>query len=119
MKEGLQIHASVVLSGRQVILNGSQWYAPEAPSEFGTFSKEVYRKLEMQYLKFYKMDNLCKQGILAGELLLQQVPDLPRIARDRFGICIGSAYGSLDTDQRYFTTYHTSPERIPSPGLFV
>jgi hypothetical protein len=102
-----------------VRVNGQLWHQGDQTDEFPAFTREIYKKLEMNYLKFYKMDDACKQGIVCGELLVRSVQDFDQIEHDRIGICIGGAYGSLDTDQRYFASYGLQDGSIPSPGLFV
>jgi hypothetical protein len=119
MKTQLTIASAVAMSHRQVSLNGSAWHSADEALDLPAFTREVYRKLEMNYLKFYKMDDACKQGIVCGEMLIRSIPDFDRMPSDRIGICLGGSKGSLDTDQRYFATYGLRDDTIPSPGLFV
>ena len=75
---------------------------------------ECYRSLQVNYPKFFKMDNLCKTGFLAAEKLLQHDTNKQETAI----ICFTSA-GSLNTDKAYQKTIQNGDDFFPSPSLFV
>jgi len=79
------------------------------------FLMAAYRHFELQYPKFYKMDNLSKLGWLANEVLLQGSFDKEKYKPEDIGIVLSNANSSLDTDTRYYETAKT----IASPALFV
>jgi hypothetical protein len=90
--------------------------------------KEVYRQRIGNYPKFFKMDNLCRLGFVASELLLQQeekrtfdekgrVPEA-RMREDRAVIFFNRA-GSLDNDRAYQQTIASPEAYFPSPAIFV
>jgi hypothetical protein len=78
------------------------------------FLLSVYQHLELNYPKFYKMDNLSKLGWLATEVLLQDT-DIKKYKPEEVGLILSNANSSLDSDQRYMK----SVADIPSPALFV
>ena len=74
-----------------------------------------YHYFDMKYPKFYKMDNLCKLGLLATEVLLKDSFQPADYAPEAIGIVLANASSSLDTDIRYYET----AKEIASPALFV
>lgn len=78
------------------------------------FLLSVYQHLELNYPKFYKMDNLSKLGLLATEVLLEDT-DIKLYQAEEVGLVLSNANASLDSDQRYIQ----SVQDIPSPALFV
>lgn len=78
------------------------------------FLLSVYQHLELNYPKFYKMDNLSKLGCLAVEVLLKDT-DIKLYQAEEVGLVLSNANASLDSDQRYIQ----SVQDIPSPALFV
>ena len=61
------------------------------------------------------MDNFCKLGWLASELLLQEQSFLQNTAPENISIVLLNANASLDTDIKYLETV----SEIASPALFV
>ena len=79
------------------------------------FLVSAYHHFALQYPKFYKMDNLCKLGWLANEVLLQNSTIKDRYQPGEIGVVLSNASSSLDTDTRYYET----AKNIASPALFV
>ena len=96
----------VYLDGRKVFQGDS--------SEFRVFARELYRALELDYGKFFKMSPLSKLGFLASEYLLREVDtsswDLSRVA-----LVLANRSSSLHTDN----IYQESVAHKPSPAIFV
>lgn len=74
----------------------------------------LYKHLQLNYLKFFKMDLLCKVGFLASEVLLQSV-DLTTVNTSKTATYLSTKDGCLDVDQKF----HDSMQTLPSPALFV
>ena len=72
---------------------------------------ELYKKMDLSYPKFFKMDYLSKLGILASELLLKN----HSIPGNKISIVLSNKSSSLQTDNNYLK----SMESFPSPSLFV
>jgi hypothetical protein len=108
------ISSSCIISNNVVYKNGQPVF--EAKEEvLPEFLMAAYRHFELQYPKFYKMDNLSKLGWLANEVLLQGSFDKGKYKPEDTGIVLSNANSSLDTDIRYYETAKT----IASPALFV
>lgn len=108
------ITASCVISGQGIYKNGQQVFEDRA-SALPEFLVSAYRHFGLQYPKYYKMDNLCKLGWLANEVLLMDHFDREKYKPEDVGIVLSNASSSLDTDIRYYETVKS----IPSPALFV
>jgi len=79
---------------------------------------DLYRSLQVDYLKFFKMDGLSKLGFLASEMIFKEEENrfIPR--EDIAIICFNSA-SSLDIDVKYEETICNKDNYFPSPSLFV
>lgn len=114
MKTDNHITSSCIISSNIIYKNGQPLFEL-AGSELSEFLVAAYRHFELQYPKFHKMDNLCKLGWLANEILLQDNFDKEKYKPEDTGIVLSNANASLDTDIRYYETTRT----IASPALFV
>jgi hypothetical protein len=79
------------------------------------FLFSVYQHFQLNYPKFYKMDNLSKLGWLASEVLLKDSYEKDRYQPEEVGLVLANRNSSLDNDIRYFE----SAKEIASPSLFV
>jgi hypothetical protein len=108
------ITATCIISDHVVHTNGKAVF--EAPATGGQdFLLSVYQHTDVQYPKFYKMDNLSKLGWLACELLLWQGFRRTDYRPEEVAVVLSNANASLDTDYKYFATV----KDIPSPAVFV
>jgi hypothetical protein len=79
---------------------------------------QLYHVIGMQYPKFFKMDRLCKAGILGAELLLKDFDyDRENVKAD-WGIILMNSASSLDNDRHFQETIATD-NYYPSPAVFV
>jgi hypothetical protein len=72
MSSERSISGYVIIKEGRVTYNGSLLFEfPEtAPA---TFFNDLYNALQINYPKFFKMDNLCKTVFLATEVLLKDI----------------------------------------------
>ena len=114
MKTANYISASCIISNQVVYKNGLPVFEDNKP-DASEFLTAAYRHFDLQYPKFFKMDNLSKLGLLANEILLQGSFDKEMYKPEDVGIVLSNANSSLDTDIRYYETTKT----MPSPAQFV
>jgi hypothetical protein len=76
------------------------------------FLSGVYHTLNLDYMKFFKMDALSKLGFLASEVLLDVTN-----GNTETGLFFANSYSSLDTDAHYQQTI--GENYFPSPAVFV
>ena len=81
---------------------------------------ELYKKHIGDYPRFYKMDLLSKLGLIASELLLQQIgEDRPVSYREDRAVVFFNRSASLHADRKYEATISAPDNFFPSPSLFV
>jgi hypothetical protein len=108
------ITASCIINNQIVYKNGQPIFE-ENSLDLSEFLIAAYRHFELQYPKFFKMDNLSKLGWLANEILLQDVFDKEKYRAEDVGVVLSNANSSLDSDIKYFET----TKIMASPAQFV
>jgi len=87
-------------------------------SEVSSFCKDLYRTLNTDYSKFFKMDNLCKLAFISAELLLKN-RSIAGYQSNEVALVFSNASASLDTDKTYFGSVEDKAKYFPSPAVFV
>lgn len=106
----------VIINRFQVIKNDQVLYQMEGNPEVAVFLKEIYKSLNINYLKFFKMDRLSKLGFLAAEILLQ---DQKSEIKENMELFLSCSSSSLDSDIEYQKTIADPDNYFPSPSVFV
>ncbi|HLP51655.1 MAG TPA: hypothetical protein VK154_12280 [Chitinophagales bacterium] len=114
MAQHFSIQSYVTLRNNRITQNGQLLFENEALSG-PEFLQAAYAHFQFNYPKFFKMDNLCKTGFIAAELLLRNHPEFVNFKPEEKGIILQNANSSLDTDIKYEASIATAP----SPSLFV
>jgi hypothetical protein len=107
-----------IIRNDRVILNGEVVYQGNENSP-GEFFTSVYRYFNISYAKFFKMDNLCKLGFLASELLFRGRNISEAYSGEEVGLLLSNAGSSIDTDRNHQKTITKRDEYFPSPSVFV
>lgn len=110
------IVSSCSINGSNVLLNGKMILQRTAD---GDWLAAIYHAIEMQYPKFFKMDNLCKAGTLAAELLLGDYNFDRESVKPDWAVILMNSASSLDDDRRYQLTIADKDNYYPSPAVFV
>jgi len=110
------IKSFCTIQRNEVSLNGEVVFSTE-PTVVSDFSKKTYQHLEMNYPKFFKMDNLSKLAFLGAELLLQTESDTSK--ENNTALVFANKSSSLDTDVKYQNSISDSENYYPSPAVFV
>jgi hypothetical protein len=84
-------------------------------TDINSFLLSVYQHFQLNYPKFYKMDNLSKLGWLAAEVLLKDSFNTENYPPEKVGMVLANSNSSLDNDIKYFD----SLQEFASPSLFV
>jgi hypothetical protein len=108
------ITSGCLISNHTVYKNGELLFVNKDADVPG-FLLSVYKHFDINYSRFYKMDNLSKLGWLASEILLKNSFQKENYRPEDIGLILSNANSSLDTDQKYMA----SVKDIPSPLLFV
>lgn len=106
-----KIQDGIVTTDNQLV------YEDKEGLEFGAFTKRVYQTLQVDYPKFFKMDNLSKLAFLGAETILaKETIDKPT---NDLAIVLSNATSSLDTDIKHQETIASEADFYPSPAVFV
>lgn len=105
------------LRADECLVNGETVARRDAGSEDSWF-KQIYKRQELAYPKFYKMDVLSQAGYLASELMKRANPGIGEAyADDEIAMVFANASSSAETDRRFINSYEGGGS--PSPSLFV
>ena len=85
----------------EVNINGTIDFTDNAIIQSVDFLKQIYKHYQLAYPKFYKMDSLCKLGILCTEFALQHSSFLTNTPLDKTAIVLSNSASSLETDRQY------------------
>lgn len=115
IKEKYYISDYCAIRDKKVFKNGDELYIDSESDNLKDFAKGVYKFLELKYPKFHKMDDLCKLGFLASEVLFR---DREKIDQDT-ALVLSNRSSSLDTDRKHQTSIMDREDFYPSPAVFV
>ena len=94
-------------------------YPLDLENQGAAMLKELYLRYMGDYPKFYKMDPLCRLGLVAAELLVQsEGEERPARRTDRAVILVGSS-ASIVSDKAFLETVQDPEACYPSPSIFV
>ncbi|MBW1297169.1 hypothetical protein [Aquimarina litoralis] len=113
--ENFYISDFCTLRNGKVSKNGEQVYSNLESENIKDFAKGIYKFLELKYPKFHKMDELCKLGFLATEILFQ---DMEKIDENT-ALVLSNKASSLDTDRKHQDSINNREDFYPSPAVFV
>ncbi|MDP4282673.1 MAG: 3-oxoacyl-ACP synthase [Bacteroidota bacterium] len=114
-----QISYWCMIRQNRVVMPGRDWVPNENFLTFTEFIKALYKKEQVSYPKFYKMDNLSKLGFLCAEMIFKNNPVTGRYKSEEIGIILSNSSSSLDTDLDYYKTIKDPSSYFPSPSVFV
>ena len=85
----------------------------------GASLSTLYNRYIRNYPRFHKMDNLCKLGFIASELLLREIGEKRFVEREDRAVVLFNRSSSIDVDRKYMTTIADRENYFPSPSLFI
>lgn len=110
-----QLLRTVSVSEGKIIRDGKPVFTSPSP-DFGEFARAEYHASGRQYMKFFKMDNLCRLGYLACEYLLDGIGFSP----EEMALVFCNSSSSMDSDLRHLKTMAANGgESGASPAVFV
>jgi len=107
------IAASCTINKGAVNKNGVKLF--ENDTDIAALLLSIYQYQQLNYPKFYKMDNLSKLGWLAAEVLLKDSFKKDDYQPEETSVILTNANSSLDDDIKYME----SIKDAASPSLFV
>ena len=113
--EKLMTH-TVEITPKAVTVDGKQM---ACEGEGKALLTDLYKRYIDNYLKFYKMDPLCRLGFVASELLLQAEGDRRDTPRNDRAIILFNRSSSIQADEAYQASIQDAEDYFPSPAAFV
>ena len=113
---------SLKITPEGVMINGES-LASEGKG--GALLTEIYKRYIGDYPKYYKMDVLCRLGLVASELLLKRTENGERrterydYREDEMAIILFNHSSSIQADKNYQTSIADPDNYFPSPSAFV
>jgi hypothetical protein len=115
----LEIRKYCTIKPRKVSVNGENPVLVDIQETLEKSLNQTYRLLGLDYLKFFKMDNLSKLATLAAESLLKGTVLYEHTDKFDTAVVLANASSSIITDTNYQKTIATPENYFPSPSLFV
>lgn len=116
MEEIYKISHHCVIENNKVFINGIEQFS-STDEHFQDFIKSAYKNFNVNYPKFFKMDNLSKLSFLTAELILNEVAISDE--ENDIAVVFANTSASLDTDVKYQNSIINKEEYFPSPAVFV
>jgi hypothetical protein len=91
----------------------------EPQEELQTFLSGLYKFSHLNYSKFFKMDRLCKLGLLAAELVTKETQGFDVLPKNEMALIFSNHASSLDSDRQHAATIADKQNYFPSPSVFV
>jgi hypothetical protein len=107
------------IKNNTVWLNGNEMAINNNPADFASFLTDLYKQIGMNYPKFFKMDSLCKLGMLAAELTIRNASNFEKQEKNKVAIVLSNNAASLETDRNHQKTITDKTQYFPSPAVFV
>ncbi|PBQ31190.1 3-oxoacyl-ACP synthase [Sphingobacteriaceae bacterium] len=107
------------IKNNSVWINGTLVAQAETNEEATTFLATLYKTNELNYPKFFKMDKLCKLGVLTTELVIRSIQDFSDIPKNKIALVFSNSASSLETDRTHAKTIADKENYFPSPSVFV
>ena len=85
-------------------------------TDFHSFSKSIFKFLEISYPKFFKMDSLSKLAFLASEIILSK---LVNEDKNNLALIFANHSSCLSIDIKHKESIANPDEYFPSPAVFV
>ena len=110
------IIAHCIIRGNAIVLNGKVIYQQDDKSmNLEEFLTTVYRRWEINYPKFHKMDLLSKLAFITAEKLMK----MGSINPQDLAIVLSNKSSSIISDITYQKSIQHADNYFPSPAVFV
>jgi len=107
------------IRNRSVWVNEDLFFEGSPAEDLGAFLGTAYKKAELNYPKFFKMDKLCKLGTLATELMIRTNPGFNELPKQEMALVFANSASSLDSDRNHANAISDKQNYFPSPSVFV
>jgi len=94
----------------QVLASAAEGCSPKE------FLREVYKDMSIDYVKFHKMDLLCKIGVVLSDALIRELSLDQKEALEEMAVVLNNSTSSLHSDVKHQASVE---EGQSSPAIFV
>ncbi|MCK9616557.1 MAG: hypothetical protein M0R21_01840 [Lentimicrobiaceae bacterium] len=101
-----------------VFVNGEPVFS-FAENDFTAFMKAAYKNSGAEYMKFYKMDGLCKLAFITSEYLLKGPCPVKLSNPEKTAVVINNGSSSMQSDVNHQYSINDAQKYFPSPAVFV
>lgn len=108
-----------VVSDKRVEVDGKVVFDGSSLSDYATFIRAAFKAISEPYMKFSKMDDLCKLGLTAVEYLLRGDDWHSRYKEEEVAMLLVNRFSSLETDCHHQRIIDNREDYQPSPAVFV
>ncbi|MCQ2217196.1 MAG: beta-ACP synthase [Paludibacteraceae bacterium] len=108
-----------VVSGKKIEVDGKVVFDGSSAEDYATFIRSAFKAISEPYMKFSKMDDLCKLGVTAVEYLLQNDDLHSRYKEEEVSMLLANRFSSLETDCNHQRIIDDREFYQPSPAVFV
>lgn len=112
MEEPYYIQDYCHIRNGEIRLNGKTIFKSEE-TDLKSVMKSAYKKLQLDYSKFFKMDSLSKLAFIAADMLLKTEKE------KNMALVLSNRAASLDTDRKHQKSIKDPTQYYPSPSVFV
>lgn len=118
INNSLKISKYCHISSDRVLVNGKPFIENINGLGPKSFIKHIYKSIEIDYSKFFKMDEISKLGFLASEILLKNI-NLSTYNSEDISIVLSNSDSTITTDYNHQSTINDYKNFFPSPSIFV
>ena len=102
------------ITNKKIVCDGELILHKNPDENISDFMKDIYRKSEANYPKFFKMDLLCKASFLAAEFISKKV----NLFETNTALLLSNRNSSWVSDEKHALSIY-GEEPTPSPAVFV
>ena len=117
MKHNTTIQSKVIIENNTVYFNDELLFQEEPDTDFADFIKKAYKFLQIEYPKFFKMDNLSKLAFIGADILLRDITK--ENIENNIALVLANRSSSADTDIKHQESIRNKSAYYPSPAVFV
>jgi hypothetical protein len=115
----LDILKYCTITPQKIKVDGKDLFESEVRESPEMSLVRTYREMGLNYLKFFKMDNLSKLAILGAEAIFRDTVHYSIEDKGNYAVVLANASSSLVTDTNFQKTISDPGNYFPSPSLFV
>ena len=113
------ISKHIYFSNNKLYSNYEKLYDFENNLTFVQVFKAIYKDLNVEYPKYFKMDSLSKLAFLSTEVLLQNRVLAEDYQSESIGIIVGNSASTYIMDSKHQASIDNKESYFPSPANFV